>query len=319
MPVLVWNSWPAQSRTRAYAVSMSATTTIIFSGPLRRKMSKSTLHAETLMEDRLMAPTSGNTGLSPEEALAFAVLGRVLGVTIDHYDRAGRQNAIDGVMTYPDGQTAALEVSSLGDEEEARITNVLRRKHHRLEIPGLLNAWYVSVPTSFSPRDLPNIGTALLECEAAGWTSLRDAGHAPGAASRLSAEGVSAFVMPLAGTGAVMPVAYTYADMPGGRTTNGMANLPTELAEVLDTALIKSRTAKLANHGISEQHLFLYIRPSAFTFEVYDALMWGGELPTTHIALPSTLSSVWLCTGWAAGGTVQATANGWYRHQPLDN
>jgi hypothetical protein len=49
---------------------------------------------------------------SYQERLAFAVAGTVLGVTVESYDRDGRQRAVDAILHYPDGRKAALEVTA---------------------------------------------------------------------------------------------------------------------------------------------------------------------------------------------------------------
>jgi hypothetical protein len=60
-----------------------------------------------------------------DEAFAFAVVGRVLAARIEPYDICGRQGAVDAMVHYPDGRTAALEVSSIGPDDEARIVEYL--------------------------------------------------------------------------------------------------------------------------------------------------------------------------------------------------
>ena len=50
---------------------------------------------------------------SYHERLAFAVVGAVLDVTVEPYDRNGRQRAVDAILHYADGKKAALEVSSI--------------------------------------------------------------------------------------------------------------------------------------------------------------------------------------------------------------
>jgi hypothetical protein len=46
------------------------------------------------------------------EAIAFAVVGQVLGVDVDHADADGTPSSVDGRWTYPDGRRAALEVTA---------------------------------------------------------------------------------------------------------------------------------------------------------------------------------------------------------------
>lgn len=58
---------------------------------------------------------------SYQERLAFAVASTVLSVEVEQYDRDGRQGAVDAILHYADGRKAALEVSSIGPDDEAPV------------------------------------------------------------------------------------------------------------------------------------------------------------------------------------------------------
>ncbi|MBB5750104.1 hypothetical protein [Micrococcus sp. TA1] len=47
-----------------------------------------------------------------DEAIAFAVVGQVLGITVEHADAGGGDGMVDGLWTYPDDRRAALEVTA---------------------------------------------------------------------------------------------------------------------------------------------------------------------------------------------------------------
>lgn len=47
-----------------------------------------------------------------DEAIAFAVVGQVLGISVDHADAGGGDGMVDGFWTYPDGRRAVLEVTA---------------------------------------------------------------------------------------------------------------------------------------------------------------------------------------------------------------
>lgn len=106
----------------------------------------------------------------------------------------------------------------------------------------------------------------------------------------------------------------------GGFTGRGMASLADELAEVLRTPKMQLKLDKLAATGLRERHLALVVRPSAFSFPVYDGLSFGGPLPGERPWLPDGLSQVWLITGIQAGGVVRGiSGSGWYRDHPYQN
>jgi hypothetical protein len=93
--------------------------------------------------------------------------------------------------------------------------------------------------------------------------------------------------------------------------------LADELADALTIPKVQTKIAKLVETGLDELHLFLLVRPSAFTFPVYDGLSFGEQLPSSPPRLPEEISQVWLLSDIAAGGVVRAiTGNGW-RRDPL--
>jgi hypothetical protein len=116
----------------------------------------------------------------PEERFAFAVVGSVLPVTIEPYDRYGRQRAVDAILHHTDGRTAALEVSSIGPDDEAAIINYLGNRGHCKSIAGLNHRWLVQIPRDFHPADMRKIDMVLPWCEARGAEHLGDlAGERP--------------------------------------------------------------------------------------------------------------------------------------------
>ena len=192
-----------------------------------------------------------------------------------------------------------------GPQEEARITNVLATRGHRRAIPGLTGVWHVTVPNTFHPADLHQLDGALLRCEEMGLKRLR---YAPGdpAIGSLLRQGVSASDISASPT-PDEPRAYVYVRGVGGFAGEGIEPLPDELADALQAPEMQSKIEKLARSGLDERHLFLHVRPSAFSFPVYDGLSFGGPLPTRPAGLPAGLpgglTQVWLFTGFTEGGT----------------
>src|ERR1700730_517198 len=88
------------------------------------------------------------------EGLGFAVVAKVIDVTVEPYDRCGRQAAVDAILHYRDGITAALEVSSIGSAAEAHILNFLGSRGSSRSIPGVAGKWLVELPRNFHPSDL---------------------------------------------------------------------------------------------------------------------------------------------------------------------
>jgi len=262
--------------------------------------------------------------LRSEERFAFAVAGQVLGATVEPYDIRGRQRAVDAIVHYPDGRAAALEVSSVGPEDESPILQYLAARGHCKTIAGLKRRWLVEVPRNFHPADIRKIEAALRWCED------NDLGHLhelygtvrEADADALLAQGVRADAVagPGGGTDRVESRVYFVLPAFGGFPGRGMVSLADELAEVLRTPKMQLKLDKLAATGLPERHLVLVVRPSAFSFPVYDGLAFGGPLPGEAPSLPDGLSQVWLITGIQAGGVVRGiSGERWGRDHPYEN
>jgi hypothetical protein len=86
---------------------------------------------------------------------------------------------------------------------------------------------------------------------------------------------------------------------------------------ILDTDKVQSKVSKLAASGLEERHLFLIVLPTAFSYPVFEALAFGGQLPGDAPRLPNGLSQLWLLTGVRAGGVVRGiSGRGWCRDKP---
>ncbi|WP_338595502.1 hypothetical protein [Saccharopolyspora sp. SCSIO 74807] len=91
------------------------------------------------------------------------------------------------------------------------------------------------------------------------------------------------------------------------------------LTNALQDETMQSKLEKLAASGYEERHLFLSVRPHAFSFAVYNNLAFGGPLPDESPRLPAGLDQLWLVTRWKDGGVIRAIANReWRRDYPFD-
>jgi hypothetical protein len=261
------------------------------------------------------------SGERPEEELAFAVVRRVLGVPVERHDRDGRQGAVDALVRYPEGRPAALEVSSIGPQGEARIWNFLGRQGYTRAVPGLTRTWALHLPRDFHPADMRIADEALPWCDRRAIIRMRDAAGQDDGVDRLLTLGVRAHVLENAAsdTRGTRPRVYVSLPPIGGFPGRGTETLAGELAEMLRAPKIQSKISKLAATGLAERHLVLIVRPSAFSYPVYDALAFGGTLPGHAPSLPAGLSQLWLLTGIREGGVVRAVAGDrWSRSDPFD-
>lgn len=233
----------------------------------------------------------------PEERFAFAVVARVLAVTVESYDVRGRQGAVDAILHYPDGRTAALEVTSIGPDTEAGIISYLGARGYCKSVAGVTRKWIVQVPRNFHPADMRKIEKVLPRCEASGAENLSELTGGDQDVDYLLSQGVRA-ASAASGPGAAGSRVYFVLPAIGGFSGPGMASLPDELARVLRIPTTQSKISKLAATGLKERHLFLVVRPSAFSWPVYDGLAFGGPLPTEAPSLLGNVSQIWLVTAF---------------------
>lgn len=227
------------------------------------------------------------SNIRPDEQVAFDIVGRLLGVEVEHYDCHGRTKAVDALLHYEDGRTAALEVSSLGPIVEAEISNVLYRdRAWRRRTDGLTRSWLATVPRTLRARQLAGIDRAFLRCEELGYEDLRKAADVDRLCGCLYRSGVRASTTGDSDAEG-RPVAYVLLDFLGGASGGGAVELSAELAEALAGPRQQSKIDKLLESRFEERHLFLFVRSQAFSFAVSDLLASGGALPPNHRTCPA--------------------------------
>ena len=96
------------------------------------------------MTDRL-------AGLTSVEHRAAGAVARGVGATAEAHDVGGRQGAVDVILTYPDGRTGALEVTSYAEEGSQERDVILAGEHYQWPNPG---AWDWSITLRPSARIL---------------------------------------------------------------------------------------------------------------------------------------------------------------------
>lgn len=251
---------------------------------------------------------------SYHERLALAVAGAVLGVTVEPYDRDGRQRAVDAILHYADGRKAALEVSATGPDSEVPIQHYLGQRGHSRTIAGVSGTWVVQLPRTFHPSDMRKVEEGLRRFEEREAMHLSELTTVGADLGQLLPQGVRADLMRARGSRVhfvLPPTAASAGALLGG--------LPEELNAVLSTERMQSKLKKLAASGLAERHLFLIVLPGTFRHPVFDTLAFSGRLPDCVPLLPGGLSQVWLLTGVRAGGVIRAVSGeGWRRDDPYD-
>lgn len=98
-----------------------------------------------------------------DEVIAREVVARCLGATVERYEDGTSDSMPDGLIRYPDGATAPLEV--VGDHlpaYNAQRTALEQRGHRRLTVEGLRWHWVVSIEGTADTRPVRRALPGLL-------------------------------------------------------------------------------------------------------------------------------------------------------------
>lgn len=261
-------------------------------------------------------------GLSQPERFAAIAVERATGATATAHDVGGRQGAYDLALTYDDGRTGAVEVTSHAGTGRRQLEGLLGQDDFAWENHGRW-AWSASVS---DPADLPRLREVYARliglCEQYGaarpdllpW----DVRYAD-----LDACWLETSTVPLFGSPDVPAVegerrrpVYVMPDGNGGVIDEDLAGLDRAVADLLAVPTVARRVAKVSKAETDERHLFVAVDTSGLPFSVASALMGRPErLPTTSaMVLPGRLTHLWLAPrylhvllGWTVNG-------GWQSH-----
>ena len=236
----------------------------------------------------------------PEEA-AYDVVPRLLGggVTAEFNDHSGRQGVVDFLLHYPDGRSAAMEVTSAAGEGMRQLYALLA-EHETLPNPGSWT-WSASIG---HPRDLPELVarcSRIVEyCEAHGieWPqyAYEHRGNPDIAwllTSTASLHGSPDLPKWDAEKNRERPLFLTQGGR-GGTVNESLSKFADAMNEVVAQDHVQKRVAKLDRSSFDEQHLFLVVDDSAVPFDVHYALMRGEVTPPVAPKLPGNVTHLWL-------------------------
>jgi hypothetical protein len=282
--------------------------------------------ADPIDRNRLGPIIEGVPQPRSEERLAFEVVGRVLGVHVEHYDTAGRQAAVDGLIHLANGELGALEVTTRSAPGEREL--LARLAHDKFTWPNPGRWWWrieIDDPAHLNKARAAYI-QAIMVCETHGvpdpadlpwrvlqytpairWlleTGIPVRGH-PDVPSRTD-DGVDRGVMVTPG-GA------------GGAVDEKLEGLPAELAQVLRAEPVARRIAKLASaEGLTQRHLFLILSLDSLRFGTSYGLAFGEFLPQEAPPLPPGITHLWIATGYGHR-VLLWDGQAWSQHHPYDD
>jgi hypothetical protein len=248
-----------------------------------------------------------------DEAYAAAVVEYVLRARVERRDVPGAdRGTVDAEVIYPDGRTAALEITSV----EASSTWHLRARLNRMkptDAPGQL-MWVIR-PKSIAELDrLVTIHERVIAiCEQYGapnpeflpfdviaadpdltWLAWEDArggmsGHPVPKNPRIFWE---------------QPIEVAVFSSEAEAIASGVA------AELLVEPSV-GHIAKLLRDSHHERHLFLIIGATGLGTAAAFSLVGAEEVPNAHPELPEGVDHLWLGPGWGETVTVWTRGQGW--------
>ncbi len=263
---------------------------------------------------------------SPEEARCFEIFRRVMGQRVEPYDHSGRQGAVDGIVTYADGRTAAVEVTSTGPAVRRQLEALLAADRFRWPCRCTWR-WTLSID---DPKEIPKAKAVLQEvvdaCEAAGVSRPHqlsyevldvDADLQWAADSSVLFNGSSMLGPNVAPDGSTF--AWVHPGSIGGFPgEDGFATLGAELGTVLTTEPVSKRVEKVSGAEADERHLMVGVNLTAFSFPVISALMDEDTQPSSPpTGLPDAVTHLWLIPQYGKRVLVFAD-DGWTSHEVFD-
>jgi hypothetical protein len=263
-------------------------------------------------------------GLRSDERAAAALVERATGATARAHDVEGRQGAHDVDLTYPDGRTGALEVTTHAGTADRHRRSLMTRARETWRNPGRW-WWTLSLPDPTERQRVRAVYARVVErCEALGipdpasLPASETAAH-PEVAWLATASRARLFGHRPADAGRPPPpVTVTVDPSAGGLPTDPrLLGLPAAVGDLLGLPHVARRAAKVGSvEGVDERHLLIGLGPGALPRELYLPLCGAfTTLPTLDPDLPDGLTHLWLTTAWRGAPLFGWNATtGWVAH-----
>lgn len=251
--------------------------------------------------------------LDPAEIVAFELVRRYSGARLEHYDHSGRQGVVDALLHFPDGRTAALEVTSAAAPGQRQLDSI-RRSHDTQPINPGQWTWIATVRT---PRDFADLrdraGRIILRCEELGIAVANAATHLTSDSDFDWLVRSSVTLRGFPGSpnrgGANQPL-LVLDGMSGGGRNEGPRDFEDAVAELLRKDHVVKRAKKLFRSGYAEQHLFIMIGETGLPESAHFALRKRATPPMEVVTLPLGVTQLWLLVAFSHR-LLLATMDGW--------
>ncbi|HEU5242511.1 MAG TPA: hypothetical protein VFU25_10870 [Ornithinibacter sp.] len=262
-------------------------------------------------------------GLRADEHTAAVLVEHATGATARAHDVGARQGVHDIDLAYPDGRTAALEVTTHAGSGVRHAPALLGRDRTTWPNPGRWS-WTVGIG---NPRDIPRLRAlyqrAITACEAHEVTTV---GGLPDDVLARDPE-LRWVVSTSTSTVVGRPEASRNVRAHGGvvvlpvheaaRADADLVGLPCAVTELLTVPHVARRAAKVAAVSrVDERHLFVGIGDGGLPAGLYLALARPVDaVPTDAPEVPEGLSHVWLTTAWSGAPLLGwVRGSGWQSH-----
>lgn len=246
-----------------------------------------------------------------EAALAVAVAD-AMGATAIAHDVGGSQGLVDALLKYPDGRTAALEVTSHAGTGVHQRDGVLASHGRKLSAPGEW-AWVAHLESvTHLPEFKQKVASIATYCEANDIADPErlhswDARRTPDSAWLLDQADIRLRALPEASA----PAIHLLPAGRGSRVDETLEGLPTALAEVLAHENQVRHIAKLNRCDQDERHLCVRIREGGLPDAVAAALFGKVDsIPLAPIPLPAEIAGLWFVALWSSS-VCGVSRDGW--------
>jgi hypothetical protein len=252
-----------------------------------------------------------------QEKYACLLVAQVLDVAqAEAWDVDGRQGAVDVMLTYRDGRTAALEVTNLGEDDAFDIARPLKEVGYKW--PAVADwFWRVEIGAAADLARLEGCyGTIARICEAAGQPHPERLVGEPSLhpdvhwlVHESSSEMVGFPSIAVANLNS--PRTEVVPRVGGGFLDESLSGFADGLATAFEKPHIARHFKKLARAVADERHLFIPLHHSALPFSVSSELMFNDALPPDPPEIPDTITHLWLAPDSSGRVPVWTKADGW--------
>ncbi|WP_454561506.1 hypothetical protein [Mycobacterium haemophilum] len=262
-------------------------------------------------------------GLDEAEQAACVIAERSLGVVAQAWDVDGRQGEVDAMLAYPDGRTAAFEVTKLAADGALWTEGALAATKHFWPSVGDW-AWTVSIG---APRDIAPLkkvyGNIIRCCEAADVERPHDLlGWTPNADSDLKwlvQQSSSRMTGHRSVPAAQWPGVMVVPQARGGAIDDSMSGFAQALGVEFQQPHIPDHFDKLKRAKADERQLFVPLHDSALPFRIASALIDEALPPPEPPPVPDFIDFLWIAPRFSRRVLVWNRADdSWKNYFPYD-